>query len=306
MPMLKNSDEIQAILIETFKGADPLGSRFGRVFRESFDQIYDGQHTGRFSVNQLSKTEAAHLGSIVEINIRREFKDIIEDGEAMDFAIEGHEVDCKYSKRPFGWMIPIEALGHYGMLCHANDEDATFRVGFLYLDEALLNQGGNRDRKRTVSKDGRQNIAWLHYDAPLPPNTLLQLGHSTRSRILSQRSGAARLNELFRSAREMIVPRGIIATVAQQKDYMKRIRYNGGSRSVLQEEGLIILGDYKRHQEIASALKIPVPRQGETVSVRVAPHNGDDSEPFFQVDGQRWRKAREGETPITAPIVPYS
>ena len=85
--MLKNSDEIQAILIETFKGADPLGSRFGRVFRESFDQIYDGQHTGRFSVNQLSKTEAAHLGSIVEINIRREFKDIIEDGEAMDLSL---------------------------------------------------------------------------------------------------------------------------------------------------------------------------------------------------------------------------
>lgn len=95
-----------SLFIEAFQSVDPDGKRLAKVFRDSFDQIYDGQHTGRYSIEQLSKTESAHLGSIVEINIRREFDDIINDGEVMDFEIKDYEVDCKYSKSRFGWMIP--------------------------------------------------------------------------------------------------------------------------------------------------------------------------------------------------------
>lgn len=93
-----NPGNVTSKLAKTFKEVDPSGRRLARVFRESFDQVYDGQHTGRFSISQLSKTESAHLGSIVEINIRREFDDIIGDGEVMDFDIAGFDVDCKYSK----------------------------------------------------------------------------------------------------------------------------------------------------------------------------------------------------------------
>lgn len=62
-------------------------------------------------------------------------------------------------------------------------------------------------------------------------------------------------------------------TVAQQKDYMKRVRGNGGSRSALRAEGILIMGDYASHQRIASELGVPVPREGEFVSARVVTAN---------------------------------
>ncbi|MER0071543.1 NaeI family type II restriction endonuclease [Corynebacterium sp. KPL2850] len=294
-----------SLFIEAFQSVDPDGKRLAKVFRDSFDQIYDGQHTGRYSIEQLSKTESAHLGSIVEINIRREFDDIINDGEVMDFEIKDYEVDCKYSKSRFGWMIPSEALGHHGMLCHADDATSRFRVGFIKFDNSVLNKGGNRDGKRTVSAAGRKYITWLHFDEPFPPNTLLQLDPDDKDRILSLKSGAARLNELFRTAQEMRIPRGIVATVAQQKDYMKRIRYNGGSRSALQPEGIVILGDYNAHREIADALQLPIPGEGESLSVRLFPLQPDEDEKFVTIDGVNWRKARESDPIVTAPQIPF-
>ncbi|WP_418396390.1 NaeI family type II restriction endonuclease, partial [Yersinia enterocolitica] len=44
-----------------------------KVFRATFDQLYDGQHTGRYSVEQLFKTEKTHFGTLIEINLQREF-----------------------------------------------------------------------------------------------------------------------------------------------------------------------------------------------------------------------------------------
>lgn len=292
------------VLIKAFREEDPDGTRLARVFRESFDQINDGQNTGRYSISQLSKTESAHLGSIVEINIRREFDGFINDGKWMDYEIAGYEVDCKYSKMPFGWMIPMEAIGHHGMLCHANDESATFRVGFARLTDEILTKGGNRDRKRSISAAGRSSISWLHYDAPLPPNTLLQLSKETRDRVLDQKSGQKRLNELFRVAQGEIIPRGIIATVAQQKDYMKRVRSNGGSRSILRPEGIIILGDYKMHQLIAEDLDLPIPHDGDSVAVRIVPWEPTDEAPFTLIDGQPYRRATPEDPVIAAPNVP--
>ena len=298
-----NPGNVTSKLAKTFKEVDPSGRRLARVFRESFDQVYDGQHTGRFSISQLSKTESAHLGSIVEINIRREFDDIIGDGEVMDFDIAGFDVDCKYSKKPRGWMIPIEALGHYGMLCHANDEKAIFNVGFLHFSDEVLTKRGNRDGKRSVSKDGAKSITWLHLNGELPPNTLLQLAPADRERILSLSSGAKRLDELFRTAQEMIIPRGIVATVAQQKDYMRRIRQNGGSRTALQPEGIVILGDYKLHRQMAADLELPVPSKGESISVRLFPLQHGDTDPHITFDGMCWRKANPSDPIVTAPSI---
>lgn len=296
-------DSVSHQLCEVFRSADPNGERLSRVFRESFDQAYLGQVTGRFSLAQLSKTERAHIGSIVEINIQREFTDIISDGEEMDYDIAGFDVDCKYSMHPFGWMIPTEAIGHFGMLCHADDELGTWRVGFIYFDETILNSGKNKDSKRTISASSRDQIVWLALDSPLPPNVLLQLDLSSRERILNQESGQARLDMLFRIAQRIRIPRGTVATVARQKDYMKRLRYNGGSRSNLQPEGIVILGDYRRHQEIARRLNLPIPKEGDSVSVRLFPLQAGESDPFFEVDGVKWRIAHETDAIVKAPTI---
>lgn len=37
----------------------------------------------------------------------------------------------------------MEALGHYGMLCHADDAKSTFRVGFVHIEDEILTKGRN-------------------------------------------------------------------------------------------------------------------------------------------------------------------
>lgn len=64
---------------------DPDGSRMAAVFRRTFDQLYDGQHTGRYKLDQLFKTEKTHFGTLIEINLQRELK--LKDGDSLDFNI---------------------------------------------------------------------------------------------------------------------------------------------------------------------------------------------------------------------------
>ena len=71
--------------------------------------LLDGQHTGRYRWDQLYKTEKTHFGTLVEINLQRAFG--FADGQSMDFAIRGIDVDCKYSQSRGDWMIPPEAMG---------------------------------------------------------------------------------------------------------------------------------------------------------------------------------------------------
>ena len=101
------------------RGFDPDGSRTARVLRNTFDQLYDGKRTGRYRWDQLYKTEKTHCGTLVEINLQREFN--FSDGQALDYGIGGADVDCKYSQRIGGWMIPPEARDHLCLLVSAED-----------------------------------------------------------------------------------------------------------------------------------------------------------------------------------------
>ncbi|WP_370267037.1 NaeI family type II restriction endonuclease [Leucobacter sp. OH1287] len=135
-----------------------------------------------------------------------------------------------------------------------------------------------------------------------PPNALLRLPEDIVQKIMSGRSGQQRVNELFRTVLETRITRNIVATVAQQDDYMKRVRANGGARSILAAEGILILsGDYKNQQQIAKELDTEVPQRGELVSVKVAP-SSDTSGVLIQ--GTRWiRVPMETEITTAAPIV---
>ena len=60
--------ELEAVKAEILK-LDPNGIRTAQVLRDTFDQLYDGQRTGRYRVDQLHKTEKTHCGTLVEINL---------------------------------------------------------------------------------------------------------------------------------------------------------------------------------------------------------------------------------------------
>ena len=89
---IPNAPEDSALqdVFEAVKTMDPDGGRLARVTRQTFDQLYDGQRTGRFRLDQLHKTEKTHFGTLFEINLQREFS--FEEGRVLDFRIAGHEI----------------------------------------------------------------------------------------------------------------------------------------------------------------------------------------------------------------------
>src|SRR5438874_2179323 len=102
------------------RAADPDGSLLAAALRQAFDLLLDGQHTGRYRWDQLHKTEKTHAGTLVEIGLQRTFG--LADGTTLDYSIAGVEVDCKFSHRSGGWMIPPEAEGYLLLLVQASDE----------------------------------------------------------------------------------------------------------------------------------------------------------------------------------------
>jgi len=268
-----------------------------KVFRETFDQLYDGQRTGRYKWDQLFKTEKTHYGTLIEINLQREF--LFQDGELLDYKIAGHEIDSKYSATG-AWMLPPESIDQLILGSTASDELSTWSAGVVRASLENRNAGRNRDQKGSLSALGKSRIRWLFKNAPMQPNVLLQLPETTVRRIMEKRSGQARVNELFRSATNLRISRNIIATVAQQPDYMKRVRANGGARSHLKDEGIIILsGDYKNQTNIAKQLGCSVPEPGEVVSVRIGPL--DVAKPgAVELSGRIWSLLDE-KTPSREP-----
>ncbi|MGW5225233.1 NaeI family type II restriction endonuclease [Nocardia niigatensis] len=285
---------------------DPEGRRFAAVLRRTIDQLLNGEDTGRYDWNDLMKTEKTHAGTVVEINLQREFQ--FADGEKMDYSIAGIDVDCKFSQTFGGWMIPPEADRHLCLLVWADDRQSKWSAGLVRITQDVLNNGGNRDKKATIKADSRVQIVWLWQDSDLPENILLHLEKSTRDKILSHKNGQPRVTELFRLVHGRRIGRGVVRTVARQVDYMARIREgdNNRSRPKLRSEGIIILGDYPVHQRIAEALGGPVPEEGEFVAHRLVRYRPEDGErPHALIEGEEWAVARLGETPeIPAPKLP--
>jgi hypothetical protein len=304
-PQISAADsELRAVADELTKN-DPAGARIAKVLRRTYDMLLDGQHTGRYRWDQLYKTEKTHFGTLVEINLQREFE--FADGSRMDFAICGIDVDCKYSQTVAEWMIPPEALGHILLGLWANDDYGKWSLGLIRADESVLTSSqGNRDLKRRLSAAGKDSVTWVFKDQPLPENALLRIPPPDVKRIFTcSRYGTKRVDMLFRLAQRRIISRTVVATVAQQEDYMKRIRGNGGSRSSLRQEGIVIFGQYDSHRRVAELLGLPKPGAGESVSARLAGQKPQHAGfPSVMLDNRSWVVALPNDPVEPAPVLP--
>lgn len=271
LPIELPDDRARDNVLREMARLDPGGVITGQVLRDTFDQLYDGVRTQRYRWDQLFKTEKTHFGTLVEINLQRQFE--YADGAKLDYCIAGHEVDAKYSQSSGGWMLPPEAVGELCMVITANDQNSRFSVGVVRASESLLNGGYNRDAKRTLSAAGRAAIAWLQKDAGLPPNTLLQMAEEDVAAVLAAGAGTSRVSELFRRTVGQVVGRAAVATVAAQLDITRRVRGGqSGSRDPLASEGVVILGGaYDWQRDAARMLGLPVPLRTEYVAGYVAP-----------------------------------
>jgi hypothetical protein len=176
--------------------------------------------------------------------------------------------------------------------------------------EPYLRGKPNRDAKRQLSAASRARIRRLWPDrGRLAENVFLNMDAAARDRIFGARAvrgqqhGQARTNELFRSVQRRLIRRAELATVAQQDDFMKRARGNGGARTQLRPEGILVLGHQDHDPVIAAALGLPAPRKGEFISARVVPARADRGDPAAWIAGQRWALARIGDPVVQAPPV---
>ena len=104
----------------------------------------------------------------------------------------------------------------------------------------------------------------------------------------------------------MRVSRTVVATVAMQDDYMKRVRDGGGARDQLRGEGIVIFGDYAGDQLLAAALDLPRPGPGEFVSARLA-RRFFRARPVWRsvrLEGTDWLLAAAGDPAGPAPRSP--
>ena len=149
-----------ARVVDWWRHQGSVATRVGDVLRRAFDEVLDGQRTGRFLYEELANSEKTYVGTKVEILLREEFR--LARGpepKRLDFAIAGVGVDCKYTQDS-SWMIPLEAVDELCLLVRASDATARFSLGLLRLnvtrnpghgvmcDSALRGRGATCQRTR--------------------------------------------------------------------------------------------------------------------------------------------------------------
>lgn len=250
-------------VVEFFLRRNGFEKQASMTLRRALDEVIDGMRTGRWSVEALEKTEKTYIGTKVEILFKFEFE--LQDGTTLDTRIQGHEVDIKCTVLK-DWMIPQEAVGQLCLLVRIDEQRSHFQIGVVRATPDILRQGANRDQKLSISAEGKKAIRWLVNEGSLPSNLLAGLDAETRRKIFSHSSGQLRVNELFRLVQGKIIPRVAIETVARQADPMKRMR---DTRKALLEEGILVLGHWKKDRAIAVARGFPAPMRGEALSLPV-------------------------------------
>jgi hypothetical protein len=80
-------------------------------------------------------------------------------------------------------------------------------------------------------------------------------------------SGNDRIATLFREVIDRPINRDIVQSVAQQKDYMKRVRRNGGARDILAREQIAVLWG-QNDSALIKTLKLGAVGKDEFISHR--------------------------------------
>lgn len=231
--------EVEAELIHAAGGRQTLQDLLALLFRQAIDEVIDTPRTRRRLLEDLEKTEKTYLGTKVEILFRNLLQ--LNKGIRLDLRVGNRDVDVKFTIGG-NWTIPQEAEGEVCLLLGCSEARAVFSAGLIVARAENLNEGRNRDRKRTISQLGRGEILWIFRNNAYPPNFWASVPAKDAAHIMDMAvSGTERIRRLFVTLSGRPIPRRIVESVAQQKDFMKRLRHNGGARDVLEREGYLLL-----------------------------------------------------------------
>jgi hypothetical protein len=260
---------IAAAVMSAAGGLEGLKQEVGELLRDCIDGVIKTPQTGRRLYTELQNSEKTYIGTCVEIDLRDRLK--LPRGSQLDLEIAGTEVDVKFSAG-ISWMIPPEAIERFCIIISADDTAALCSFGLFLAKLEYLN-APNRDQKRSLSKFGRDNIHWLFKDEPYPANFWQTVPKETAAKIAAGRSGNERIVTLFREVVGRPISRKVVEDVAAQRDFMRRLRADGGggTRDVLAREGIVLLcGTWSDAQDLIRELQLPALARSEFMSHRVA------------------------------------
>lgn len=253
-------------IIKRAGGIDALATKFSAMLRQCVDDVIMTPKTGRRAYEELEKTEKTYIGTRVEIELRAILN--LPKGK-LDTVILGHDVDIKNTMGN-NWMIPTEAIDHPCILVAADETRARCYLGLFIARPEYLTAGQNKDAKKSVSAAGFANIMWLLRDHPYPPNFWRTVSPDVIDRIFSGQTGNQRMANLFRDITRRPIARDVVEAVAQQQDFMRRIRSDKGrgTRDILAREHILLLsGMYDA--PLIDALGLPHCAGSEFISIRI-------------------------------------
>ncbi len=257
---------LEAEIIERAGGRLTLEHDVAFMLRDCIDDVIMTPKTGRRSYDELEKTEKTYIGTRVEIELRALLR--LRKGR-LDTEILGRDVDIKHTMGR-NWMIPTEAVDCPCLLVAADEARARCYLGLIIARPEYLTAGQNKDAKRTLTADGFKHIRWLLRDHPYPANFWRTADAEAVEEVFACDTGNGRMAALFRRMRGRPIPRAAVEAVAQQKDFMRRIRADGGhgTRDILAREQIVVLEGRKDSQMI-KALDLPACAASEFISARI-------------------------------------
>lgn len=246
-------------------GAAALERSLAHLLRQAIDDVILTAKTGRRAYEELEKTEKTYIGTRVEIELRAALN--LPRGR-LDCEILGQDVDIKHTMGGT-WMIPTEAVDQPCLLVAADETRARCYLGLVIARPEALTRSANKDGKRSISAAGMAQVLWLVQRAPYPPNFWRTVPPDAVARIFAGASGNDRMVALFREVQHRVIGREVIAGVARQADFMRRIRADKGrgTRDRLAAEGIALLsGQYDA--PLIDSLGLPRCGPSDFISIR--------------------------------------
>ena len=250
-------------------GPKRLAEHLPRLLKEAVDFVLDPVRTGRTSVTELDKVEKTFIGLKIEHYLRDWLG--VPKGLKRDLQIDGQEVDIKNTIGTT-WMIPPETYGNEEpcLLIASGKFDGKCWLGIVVARKEYLtkSQKGNRDAKRQLSAEGKKNILWLVEEMLYPASTWDGIDMGRFGELREINGGKKRAAQFFRENLGLKVHRSILESLLfPQRDFLKRVRGNGGARDDLMKEGILVLSGVYDAKE-ARRRRINLQRD-EFVAVRV-------------------------------------
>jgi hypothetical protein len=220
-------------------GQERLTGALPNILQDAIDFVIDPVRTARNAISELDNVEKTFIGLKVE-HFLRDFLNVPK--EIRDLHLDGVDVDIKNTVGAT-WMIPPETYKFEEpcLLITIADNEKRFWLGLIVARSAYLN-AKNRDGKRSISKRGMESILWLVEGKSLPPSRWTHIDMERFRELRRLKGGNKRVSTFFRENLGKLIHRTIIQTLLyDQRDYMKRVRGNGGARDILKRERIRLL-----------------------------------------------------------------